>query len=101
MAKPPSRPRKTAAAVFATANSRLRPAAVTTNMSGAISGDDSQKAMTGGSGMPMASSAAISGITPHEQNGDSAPNSAAATTIAAARPRNARAMRRSAAAACR
>jgi hypothetical protein len=47
-------------------------------------GEASQNAITADSGTPIASSAAIKGITPHEQNGESAPTSAAGTIIRAA-----------------
>ena len=59
-------------------------------------GEASQKAMTGASGTPMVKSAAMIGITPHEQKGDSAPNRAAMPIIGRVRPWNTRAMRLSA-----
>ena len=48
-----------------------------TNISGSMIGDAIQKAITGANGTPAPSSAAISGITPQEQNGEMAPTSAA------------------------
>jgi hypothetical protein len=42
-------------------------------------GEDTQNAITAASGTRAARRAAISGITPHEQKGDSAPKMAAAT----------------------
>ncbi len=66
------------------------------NIDGSISGEDSQNAITAASGTPDASRAAITGMTPHEQNGDSAPIRLANTTIAAAFPAKARAIRFSA-----
>ena len=57
-----------------------------------MTGEASQNAITAGSGTPIASRAAISGITPQEQNGDSAPNRAAAPIITAMWPENARAI---------
>ncbi len=72
-----------AAAVLASANSAPSTPVVSTNMAGSIKGDASQNAITADSGTPMASSAAINGITPQEQNGDSAPISAAKTTMIA------------------
>ena len=70
--------------------------AVSRNIEGSISGDASQNAITGASGTPIASSAAISGITPQEQNGDSAPIRAAATIMVGRLPVNARAISASA-----
>ncbi len=61
---------------------------VTTNIDGSMIGEASQNAITAGNGTPIASSAAISGITPHEQNGDRPPNSAANTIIVEIRPWN-------------
>ncbi len=94
--KPPSIPITNAASVLAIANGVPSTAAVRTNMDGSISGEASQKAITGASGTPMASRAAISGITPHEQKGDNAPMPAAKTIIALVRPVNARAIKLSA-----
>ncbi len=59
-----------------------------TNISGSISGELSQKAITPGRGMPAANSAAMMGMTPHEQKGESAPKAAAAATTTAVRPAN-------------
>ena len=42
--------------------------------------------MTGASGTPVASSAAITGMTPQEQNGDSAPMRLAKTIMHSGRP---------------
>ena len=61
-----------------------------------MTGEASQKAMTADKGTPMASSAAISGITPQEQKGDTAPASAARRIISAGAPVKARAIRLSA-----
>ncbi len=83
---PPRRPTPTAAVVLASANSVPSVPVVSTNIDGSINGEASQNAMTGASGTPMAKSAAISGMTPQEQKGDSAPTSAAAGTIIAIRP---------------
>ena len=58
-------------------------------------GEESQKAMTAGSGTPMASRAAIKGITPQEQKGESAPISAAAGIMKTSRPLKAFAISRS------
>ena len=66
------------------------------NIDGSISGEASQNAITGASGTPVASSAAITGMTPQEQNGDSAPIRLATTIMTAGRPVNARAIRFSA-----
>ena len=66
------------------------------NIDGSISGDASQKAMTGARGTPLASKAAMRGITPHEQKGDNAPMRLANTTIISKRPAKARAIRFSA-----
>jgi hypothetical protein len=65
---------------------------VSTNIDGSIRGEASQNAMTGASGTPMARSAAISGITPQEQKGESAPASAPIAIIAAGAPVKARAI---------
>ncbi len=61
-----------------------------------MTGEASQKAMTAESGTPMASSAAMSGMTPQEQNGESPPASAASTIMRRGEPVKARAMRLSA-----
>ena len=53
-------------------------------------------AITGASGTPEASRAAMMGMTPHEQKGDSAPVRLASTTIVAAWPEKARTIRFSA-----
>ena len=55
-------------------------------MVGSISGEAIQKAITAASGTPIASRAAMIGITPQEQNGDIAPNRAASATMVIARP---------------
>src|SRR3546814_11542178 len=81
MTKPPNRPRPMAASVLAMANSLPSTPAVSTNMEGSMTGEASQKAMTADSGTPMASSAAIRGMTPQEQKGESPPARAASTTI--------------------
>ena len=70
------------------------------NISGSMIGEASQKAMTGASGTPIARSAAMIGTTPQEQNGDSAPNSAAIRIIRAGLPVKARAITASAPEAC-
>ena len=59
-------------------------------------GEASQNAITAGSGTPIASKAAIRGMTPQEQNGDRPPNTAARTIIGASRPRKTSAIRPSA-----
>ena len=69
---------------------------VSTNMDGSISGEDSQNAITAGSGTPMLSRAAIRGITPQEQKGERPPMSADATIIMTTWPLKARAIRLSA-----
>ena len=61
-----------------------------------MTGDASQNAMTAESGTPIASSAAINGMTPHEQNGDSPPKIAAIRIIVIGEPENMRAIRLSA-----
>ena len=48
-----------------------------------MSGEAIQKAMTAGKDTPAASSAATSGTTPQEQNGESAPKAAARTIMRA------------------
>ncbi len=63
------------------------------NIAGSISGEASQKAITGASGTPIESSAAINGMTPQEQKGDSAPISAALTIIVTGCPLKAFPMR--------
>ena len=93
---PPASPMPTAATVLAPAKPRPTPAAVSTNISGSMIGDASQKAMTGASGTPARSIAAMRGMTPHEQNGDRAPTTAARTTVRPGLPEKARAIRRSA-----
>ncbi len=59
---------------------------------GSMRGEAIQNAMTGASGTPMLSNAAIRGMTPQEQNGDSAPNAAAVKTILTGCPEKARDM---------
>jgi hypothetical protein len=99
VAKPPNRPIEMAASVLATAKCSPSTPEVRTNIAGSMTGEASQNAMTGPSGTPMASSAAISGMTPQEQNGDSAPNAAASTIMVTGRPVKALAIRLSAPAA--
>jgi hypothetical protein len=60
-----------------TANSQPRVATLKKNISGSIEGEANQKDMTGASGTPPMSSAAITGMTPHEQNGLNAPTAVA------------------------
>ncbi len=59
-------------------------------------GDASQNAMTADSGIPIDRSAAISGITPQEQNGDKPPASAPKAIIRSGEPVKAFATRLSA-----
>jgi len=59
-------------------------------------GDAIQKAITGANGTPAPSSAAISGITPQEQNGEIAPTSAASSVARHGLPLKASAIRLSA-----
>jgi hypothetical protein len=54
--------------------------ALNRSISGSIEGEASQNDMTGASGTPDVSRAAITGITPHEQNGLTAPISVASNT---------------------
>ena len=89
---PPNTPSPTAAMVLATANSTPRTPVVNTNIDGSMTGEASQKAMTADRGTPIASSAAIKGITPHEQKGDTPPASAAMAIITAGDPVKARAI---------
>tara|TARA_B100000767_G_C19497992_1_gene423070 strand:+ start:79 stop:354 length:276 start_codon:yes stop_codon:yes gene_type:complete len=65
------------AMVLATAKLNPMPAAVRIKILGSIMGDAIQKAITGASGKPARSIAAMSGITPQEQNGETAPTNAA------------------------
>lgn len=88
-----------AAVVLATVKPRPTVAASKTNCCGSMSGEEIQNAITAGSGMPAASSAATRGTTPHEQNGDSAPTKAAMTIAMASERDTARPIRRSAPAA--
>ena len=81
-----------AAKVLAIAKFKLIPEAVIINISGSIIGEDMQKAMTGASGTPDANIAAISGITPHEQKGESAPARDAATMVGQDFPEKTRAI---------
>lgn len=69
---------------------------VRTNIEGSMTGEASQNAITADSGTPMLSKAAINGMTPHEQNGDSPPASAASPIISKGDPVKARAIRLSA-----
>ena len=66
------------------------------NCEGSINGDASQNAMTGANGTPATSNAAITGMTPQEQNGESAPIRLARTIMDSGRPVKARAIRFSA-----
>ncbi len=77
---PASRPVANAASVLAMANGGPSTPMVTTTMLGPITGDDTQKAITGASGRPRRSSAAISGSTPRPQTGVSVPARLASTT---------------------
>ena len=61
-------------------------------ISGSIEGDAIQKDMTGGNGTPPINNAAITGITPHEQNGLNAPTSVAKKIAASGRACKARLM---------
>lgn len=61
-----------------------------------MSGEASQKAMTADNGTPIASRAAIRGITPQEQNGETPPANAASPIISSGAPVKARAIRLSA-----
>ena len=81
-----------AAKVLAIAKFKLIPDAVIINISGSIIGEDMQKAITGANGTPDANIAAINGITPHEQKGERAPASDAATMVTQDFPENTRAM---------
>ena len=65
------------AIVLATAKLKPMPAAVKINISGSMIGEAIQKAITGASGTPAPSMAAMRGITPQEQKGESAPTKAA------------------------
>jgi len=78
-----------AARVFATANSSPNTPDVRTNIAGSMTGDASQKAITPAIGTPITSRAAISGITPHEQNGDRPPKTAASKIMLQGEPLNA------------
>ena len=93
---PPNRPRLTAAAVLASANSIPSVPDVIANMAGSISGEASQKAMTAESGAPIASKAAMNGMTSQEQNGDKPPSNAANRIMRSSCPMKARASRFSA-----
>ena len=75
--KPANNPIAIVANVLATAKLKPIPAAVRINISGSIMGDAIQNAITGASGTPAPNMAAINGITPQEQKGDSAPTNAA------------------------
>ena len=90
--KPAIKPMAMVAIVLAMVKPRPMPAAVSTNISGSMMGDAIQNAMTGARGTPATSMAAISGITPQEQNGDRAPTRAAATTALTGLPEKALAM---------
>ena len=81
-----------AATVLATANSVPTTPAVSTNMDGSMTGEARQKAITADSGTPMYSKAAISGMTPQEQNGDTPPAAAASRIMTVVDPVKARAI---------
>ena len=85
-----------AASVLAKANSMSSTPAVRKNMEGSMIGEASQNAMTAESGTPIARSAAIRGMTPQEQKGESPPASAPSPIISSGAPTNAFAMRLSA-----
>ncbi len=78
------------------ANPKPMPTEVRTKISGSMIGEAIQKAITGASGTPAASNEATSGITPQEQNGESAPTRDAATIAETGEPEKARAIRLSA-----
>ena len=78
---PPRVPIATAEKVLKRENSSPRVPAVTKNIDGYIKREESQKAITGAKGTPMLKSAAINGITPQEQNGESPPISEAKRII--------------------
>jgi hypothetical protein len=62
------------------------------NISGSIIGDETQNAMTGARGTPLANMAAINGMTPQEQNGERAPAKDAAAIVITGLPEKVRAM---------
>ena len=82
--------------VLATANSKPRTPVVSINIDGSITGEASQKAMTADKGTPIANKAAIKGMTPQEQKGESPPAAAAIRIITMGEPVKARAIRPSA-----
>ena len=94
--RPPKSPSPIAAKVLASANSKPSTPVVSTNIDGSITGEASQNAITADRGTPIASSAAMSGITPQEQNGESPPASAPSRIIRTGAPVKAFAMRLSA-----
>ena len=96
MPKPPVNPMLNAAMVLAMAKSIPSVPLVNINIDGSIKGEASQNAITGASGTPIESKAAISGITPQEQKGDMAPPTAARKIMVNVLPRNAAAIRLSA-----
>ena len=93
---PPNIPSPMAENVLAKANLKPITPAVNKNIDGSIIGDASQKAITAESGIPIARSAAINGITPQEQNGERPPASAPRTTIKRGAPVKALAIKLSA-----
>ena len=78
---PPNIPIPTANIVFPIAKSQPSVPLVIKNMAGSIKGEDSQNAITALNGAPIARSAAINGITSHEQKGDKPPKKAAKMII--------------------
>ncbi len=73
VAIPPKIPMNIAASVFATAKSNPRVATVTENITGSVTGDDNQNAITGASGTPDANNPDMSGKTVTPQTGITAP----------------------------
>ena len=89
VAKPATRPMPNAANNFVMVNGKPKIGIIRKNICGSISGDASQKAITGASGTPAPRSPAMIGTTPQEQNGDTAPKTAASTTERRGFPANA------------
>jgi len=81
-----------AAKVFASVISAPSTPQVRTIISGSITGDAKQKAITGASGTPARNNAAINGTTPQEQKGDSAPKRAPVMIAVSCLPERARAI---------
>ena len=79
-------PTATAEKVLNRANFIPSVPAVRKNIEGSINGEESQKAITGAKGTPMLKRAAINGITPQEQNGESPPINAAKKIISVSFP---------------